>query len=337
MIFYAMISFFHLKNKKAILYSLLIPMFSLILCGCSTKQSVQKSGFYFDTIINIRLYDDAYEDALDECFEIADHYDCLFDSDNPESDIYRINHANGAWVTVDTDTIEVVKTALTYAKLSSGAFDITIGSVTDLWDFTAEEKKLPDNEALSEACSHVGYDKIQIDGTKIRLTDSSTKLDLGGVAKGYIADKMKAYLNEQGITEGIINLGGNVLTVGAKDGGEPYRIGIQKPFAEDGTSIEIVSVQDRSVVSSGVYQRYFYLEEHLYHHILNPKTGYPYNNGLYGVTILSASSLDGDCLSTTCFALGLEEGMKLIESLDDVEALFITDDMQLHYSSGFPK
>lgn len=119
----------------------------------------------------------------------------------------------------------------------------------------------------------------------------------------------------------MINLGGNVLTLGDKPDGSNYNIGIQKPFSDDGTAIASVEVSDETVVSSGVYERYFYVGDNFYHHILNPKTGYPYDNNLLGVTIICPKSVDGDGLSTTCFALGLEDGMKLIESLDDTEAI----------------
>lgn len=132
----------------------------------------------------------------------------------------------------------------------------------------------------------------------------------------------------------MINLGGNVLTLGDKPDGSNYNIGIQKPFSDDGTAIASVEVSDETVVSSGVYERYFYVGDNFYHHILNPKTGYPYDNNLLGVTIICPKSVDGDGLSTTCFALGLEDGMKLIESLDDTEAIFITDDYELHTTSG---
>lgn len=128
-----------------------------------------------------------------------------------------------------------------------------------------------------------------------------------------------------------INLGGNVLTLGDKPDGSNYNIGIQKPFSDDGTAIASVEVSDETVVSSGVYERYFYVGDNFYHHILNPKTGYPYDNNLLGVTIICPKSVDGDGLSTTCFALGLEDGMKLIESLDDTEAIFITDQLRTSY------
>ena len=145
---------------------------------------------------------------------------------------------------------------------------------------------------------------------------------------------MKAFLNENGAAEGTINLGGNVLCLGEKKDGSRYRIGIQKPFDEHGTAAAVVEVTDQTVVSSGIYERYITVDDKIYHHILNPATGYPYENNLLGVTIICPDSVDGDGLSTTCFSLGLDQGMELAESLSNVEAIFITDDYQFHCSSG---
>ena len=176
------------------------------------------------------------------------------------------------------------------------------------------------------------YRNVQVEGNTVTLKDPNSAIDLGGIAKGYIADKLKEYLESEGIKHAIINLGGNVLTLGGKLNGEPFRIGIQKPFDESGAPITSVEATDLSVVSSGNYERYFEVDGKIYHHILNPKTGMPYDNHLYGVTILSKTSVDGDALSTVCYSLGLEKGMELIKSLDGVEALFITDDYKLHDS-----
>ena len=183
---------------------------------------------------------------------------------------------------------------------------------------------------IKEALSHVNYKNIVIDGNRIFLSDPKAAIDLGGIAKGYMADRLKEYLIKEGIESALINLGGNILAIGSKPDGTPFNLGIQKPFEKHGVTITSVKTVDSSVVSSGVYERYFKTDDALYHHILNSKTGFPYNNGLLGVTILSEKSVDGDALSTSCFALGLEDGMKLIQSLDGVDAIFVTDDYQLH-------
>ena len=175
----------------------------------------------------------------------------------------------------------------------------------------------------------------QVDGCTVTLTDPEAAIDLGGIAKGYIADRIKDYLVSQGVKSAIIDLGGNILCVGKRPDGEPFRIGIQRPFADRSETAAIVEIDGKSVVSSGIYERYFEKDGVLYHHILNPDTGYPYDNGLVSVTIISDESVDGDGLSTSCFALGLEKGMELIDSLPDVYAVFITEDGQLHFSEGF--
>ena len=161
------------------------------------------------------------------------------------------------------------------------------------------------------------------------LTDPKSAIDLGGIAKGYMADQLKEYLLGEGVTSAIINLGGNVLTIGEKPDGTSFNIGIQKPFDKQNATITSVQVKDSSVVTSGSYERYFKLGDTIYHHILNTETGYPCDNGLLSVTILSKESIDGDALSTACFTLGLEEGQKLIESLEDIDAIFVTDDYEI--------
>lgn len=162
-------------------------------------------------------------------------------------------------------------------------------------------------------------------------------MDLGGIAKGFIADCIRDWLIEKGISCGLINLGGNILTFGEKPDGSSWNIAVRRPFGISEESIAVIPSQTGiSVVTSGTYERYFEQDGILYHHILNPDNGYPVSNGLTSVTILSASSAEADALSTACFVLGLEKGMELIESIDTAEALFITEDLTLYKSSGFP-
>lgn len=303
--------------------------------GCNRKQEpITKSGFYFDTIIQITLYHSEQEHFIDECLSMADTYEQYFSATLPQSDVSKINDAKGAPVEVHEETIALLEKGLYYSELSQGGFDITLGALSSLWNFGHNDGILPTEQDIQAALTTIGYPQVKINGTTVSLTNPDTKIDLGGIAKGYIADQMKAYLIQNGVTKGIINLGGNVLCLGPKASGTPYRIGIQKPFVEDGTPIATVEVTDQTVVSSGIYERYFYVGDTLYHHILNPATGYPYNNSLTGITIICNDSVDGDGLSTTCFSLGLEQGMALIESLPDTEAIFITKDNQIQTSSG---
>ena len=332
------------KYSKHLSLLLILCMLSASLSGCSlpsSEQTISKSGFYFNTVIQITLYKSSYESLLEDCFSLADTYESYFSNTVSDSDISNINNADGTFVEVHDETIELLKKGIYYGDLSDGNFDITIGKLSDLWNFSTyalldevPESAVPTDDEIQEALKTVDYKGVTIDGNKVALSNPDSKLDLGGIAKGFIADKMKAYLEENGVESGMINLGGNVLTLGKKADGSSYTIGIQKPFSEDGEAIASVEVADKTVVSSGVYERYYEIGDKFYHHILNPHTGYPYGNHLLGVTIICDDSVDGDGLSTTCFTLGLEDGMALIESLVDVEAIFITDDYELHTSSG---
>lgn len=309
---------------------------AIFLTGCSTppaNETVSKSGMYFDTVIKIEISGLKDSSIMDHCFDLCEQYENKFSKEIETSEISKINSAKGNPVEVSDETASLIKKGLYYSELSGGAFDITIAPVSDLWDFRSDKKEIPSDEAIQEALTHVGYSNVTVDGNTVTLADSAAALDLGGIAKGYIADQLKAYLKKEGIKHALINLGGNILVIGSQPNGNDYKIGLQKPFDEQNTAITTVSVHDQSVVSSGIYQRYFELNGKIYHHIINPQTGYPYENNLLGVTIISDESADGDALSTTCFALGLEKGMELIKGIDRTEAIFITDDYQLHYSS----
>ena len=334
-------------NRVKICFRSLLLSFALclpLLSGCGTNttgNAISKSGFYFNTVIQVTLYDSSKESALEGCFDLAAEYEGYFSNTVADSDISQINENAGTPVTVHDETIELLNRAIYYGDLSGGKFDVTLGNLSDLWDFStkalideADASMIPSDDEIHALLPAIDYHSIQISGNEVTLTDPDAKIDLGGIAKGYIADKMKAYLNDQGVTSGYINLGGNVLALGAKPDASTYKIGIQKPFAESGESIAAVEITDQTVVSSGVYERCFTVDGTLYHHLLDVTTGYPYNNGLLGITIITDESVDGDGLSTTCFALGLEDGMALVESLPDTEAIFITDDYKLHVSSG---
>ena len=330
-----------LSRKTIVLF--VISILCCFLTGCSRNaEPLSRTGFYFDTVIQITIYDPSKEDALDGCFALAEKYENMLSATKENSDIWRINHSAGAPVDVTADTAQLLETALYYAELTDGRIAPTILPVASLWNFGSDKSpSIPDPSALKEALSHVDYHTVRMeekgDSYLVTLDDPQAMIDLGFIAKGYIADRMKDYLLSLDISSACINLGGNVVTIGDKPDGSPFRIGIQEPFAAEGTPITVVALSDASLVSSGVYERYFYQDDVLYHHILDPATGYPVENNLAGVTILSPGSVEGDALSTTCYCLGLSDGMKLIESLEGVEAVFITKDNTLHYSSGFPQ
>lgn len=318
---------------KYIKPSLLFLFCIFIISGCSISnaEKISVTGLYFDTVIQIDAWG-VEPSILEECLELCEEYENKFSNTIATSEISQINHANGTPVTVSDDTIELLQKGIAYGELTNGKFDITISSVSDLWSFTDNpDKRIPNEEVIQEALTHVNYKNIQIEGNTVTLTDPDTKIDLGGIAKGYIADKLKKFLTESGVEHALINLGGNSLALGSKYDGSAFRIGIQKPFDQQGSAISVLEVKDQSVVSSGIYERYFEKDNIIYHHILDTDTGYPVRNNLLQVTIVSNISVDGDALSTSCYALGLEDGSKLIKQLDGVEAYFITDDYKIHH------
>jgi len=310
----------------------------LLLSGCSglpRERSQTYTDTLFDTVISVQIFDSVDEDVLEGCEKLCKKYDSMFSNKIEDSEISRINSAGGNPVEVSKETIKLIKKGIYYSEMSDGVFDITIAPVSNLWDFKAETPLVPSPEAIAEAVSHVNYENIIIRDNTVKLTDPHAGIDLGAIAKGYIADRIKYYLEEEGVRHAMINLGGNVLAMGSKLDGSDYNIGIQEPFDETGEPITSVKISDKSVVTSGIYQRYFKADGKIYHHILDPNTGYPCENNLYSVTILTDSSLTADALSTTCFLLGYDRGMKLINQLDNVDAVFITNDNQIHYSKNF--
>ena len=165
--------------------------------------------------------------------------------------------------------------------------------------------------------------------------DPNASVDVGAIAKGYIADRIKDYMKKNGVKHAVIDLGGNILLLGSKTDGSKYNIGIQKPFGETGEPITSIKVANKSVVTTGIYQRYFEADGKIYHHILDPRTGYPCENTLYSDTIITDSSLTADALSTVCYLMGYETANDLIDQLENVDALFITNDNEIHYTKNF--
>ena len=306
---------------------ILIAAITLLLTACSFKSNepISKTGFYFDTVITISIYDSKDTELLDNCFSICEEYEKQISRTIETSEISKINNAKGMPVSVSNSTLELLKKGIAYGELTNGAFDITIAPLSELWDFKNNTGNIPSEDDITEALSHVNYKNIVIDGNSVTLTDPNAAIDLGGIAKGYIADKLREYLSSKDVKSALINLGGNILTIGEKPDGSAFNIGIQKPFDDQNKTITSVSVKDSSVVTSGSYERYFKVNDTIYHHILNTKTGKPCSNDLLSVTILSESSVDGDALSTACFALGLDKGRELIEDIENVDAIFITD------------
>ena len=349
--------------KKAVLalliIALIIPQSACKSNGqnAASNQGISKTGFFLDTVCSITIYGLADEDGrlaamsgeemekecyliITDAFKLCSEYENMLSKTIETSDIARINNAEGKAVTVSDETIEVLKKGMEFGRLSGGAFDITIGKATDLWDFHDNAESgheggvVPAEKDLRDAISHVNYENIKIEGNRVSLTDPETEINLGGIAKGYIADKAAEYLEERGVVSAIVDLGGNIVAIGGKtsqiaasgDTQETdFKIGIKDPLSSSGGLLELIPCKNKTVVTSGTYERYFEKDGVKYHHILDVNTGYPVDTDVLSVTIIADRGKSADCdgLSTTCLALGMEKGMELVKSLEGFEALFV--------------
>jgi thiamine biosynthesis lipoprotein len=257
-----------------------------------------------------------------------------------DTDIDRVNqNAGRSSIVVHAETLALLERALFYAELSDGAFDPTVGPLVNLWGIGTEKPRLPSQDEIEAALALVNWRDVQVDSVSgtVFLAKTGMALDLGAIAKGYAADEAARILAKAGVTGAIIDLGGNIFAYGIKNYNEPdtlWRIGVQNPLNGRGAYIGVLALQNKSVVTSGMYERYAELDGTRYHHILSTHDGYPVQNGLLSVTIIAASSTTCDALSTTAFVLGYERGRALIESQDGVEAIFVFEDKTVRATSG---
>lgn len=287
---------------------------------------ISKTDFKLGTIVSVKIYDSSDEKILDGCMEICDKYEAVCSRTSQSSELYKLNHrlisanADGSY-TVSDELYEMLEEGLSYSKMSDGAFDISIGSLTTLWNFTDScDNTVPSSADIDKALASVSYKNIRLDSdNRVFIDDPDTMIDMGGFAKGYIGDRICDYLKEQGINRAIIALGGDNICLGSD-----YTIGIQKPFAPQGELADKVSVTDAAIVTSGIYERYFEEDGRMYHHILDPHTGYPYDNDLVSVSVLGKTGSESDFLATYLFSMGYEQAKKYAAD-NSIEVILIDD------------
>lgn len=285
----------------------------LLICGCAAPGYDEENsvvGFYFDTVVTLYGYCPAetLKAAMDGCAQ----YERMLSKTIEGSDVWRINHANGMPVKVSKQTIELLQTAKDIGEASGGVFDVSIEPAAALWDFSAEAPCLPDAAALALAVSKVDYSLIELGEDTVTLP-AGMQLDLGGIAKGYISACIAEQLKDAGVDSALLDFGGNMVAIGSKPGGFPWRIGIKDPADPYGDVLMSIDCVDCAVVTSGNYERCFDLDGVRYHHILDVRSGLPVQNGVSQFSIVSGDPALADALSTACFALGPEEGLALAE------------------------
>jgi thiamine biosynthesis lipoprotein len=305
----------------------------LFAAGCTSSKPVTASDFALNTYVSITLYGKSNEDLAKQAVAKVKYYENIFSKTLKGSQLYILNE-NGFISNADTDLYELVEKGKQFCEITQGSLDISIGPLTALWNITGASPKVPSDNEIAEALSLVNYENIKCTSDNTIMLGNGMQLDLGAIAKGFIADKIYEFLYENGVTSGIINLGGNILCIGDKPGKGSYTVGIQKPFGESQETILSLDITDMSVVTSGTYERYFEEDGKIYHHIIDPQTGCPAQSGLCSVTIISGDSFTGDCLSTACLVMGKDRALELVDSMEDVYAILIDDEMNIYYSDG---
>lgn len=344
--------------RRNILRTILIGcMLILSMAGCGAKNEKYStySFDYFDTVTTITGYAESkeqFDETADKALEELSEYHKLFTIYHRYEGLENLCTINERTdgvhrtVTVDSRIIDMLLYAKEMYEKTDGTVNIAMGSVLSIWhDYRTEgidepwAAKLPPMEELSEAAKHTDIGNLVIDeeNCTVTLTDPDMKLDVGAIAKGYAVEMVARSLEEKGVTGYVLNVGGNVRTIGGKADGEKWLVGIENPEENsENAYLAYLELSGESLVTSGSYQRYYVVDGKRYHHIINPETLMP-SEGIVSVSVVCKSSADGDALSTALFCMDLEEGMALVESLTDTEALWMLDDGTCYESSGFEK
>lgn len=329
---------FHAGRFPRSLAATVVLSVAISLSACApTAAEGPQTRFVLGTLCTVNLFDKGTDAAYRRIFDRFQEIEDRMSANKGGTDVAAINAAAGVEpVVVHSDVIAVLSEALVFARESGGALDPTIGPLVKLWGIGTDDARVPSQAEIDAALPLVGWRDVVVDtkDSTVFLKRKGMQIDLGAIAKGYAADEAARIIKGYGIPRAIIDLGGNVLAYGEKEGGKPWRVGIQDPSGERGSYVAVISMKNKTMVTSGVYERFLEVDGVRYHHILDTSTGYPVDNGVLSVTIVADRSIDADGLSTTAFALGVEKGLAFIEAQSGIEAVYITDDKKFHATPG---
>jgi thiamine biosynthesis lipoprotein len=326
--------------RGCLLMSVVLPCL-----GCRTvyqgKDTVMGPILARITAVSTRFSEEQLKSAVDAAFAEVHRVDALMSNYKPESDISRLNEAaENVWVRVDPLTFEVLEESQKFSRLTEGAFDATVMPLSELWGFwPVRDLRVPTEEEIKDTLSHVGYNELSLDATNhaVRKSDPEVKVDLGGIAKGYAVDKAMEVLKQKGLTDALVEIGGETSVMGANKDGKLWRIGVLHPTKRG--YLTILELSNKAVATSGDYMNFFIHEGKRYSHLMDPRTGKPIANDVASVTVIARACLQADALATAISVIGVEEGLKLVESLPDTEAIIVKrkgggEELEVHVSAG---
>jgi thiamine biosynthesis lipoprotein len=316
-------------------HSLILSLLSL--AACNSPESSRTEFALGSAVCTITLFEQGKDNIYRDIFSRLREIENLMSVNIPSSDVSRINAAAGIEpVQVHDDVFKVIECAVYYAQLSGGAFDPSVGPLVSLWGIGSNNEKVPSQTEIENVLPLINWQDVELDHqTKsVYLKNRGMALDLGAIAKGYAADEAAAIIKKANIDRAIIDLGGNILICGEKKDKSLWKVGVQEPDGSRGSYIGILQITEQTVVTSGVYERFFEEGGTKYHHIFSTSDGFPVNNGLLSVTIIAHNSMNADALSTAVFVLGYEKGVALIEAFPETEAVFIFEDLSIRKTAG---
>lgn len=329
------------KNRRAAILCcaaliLLLPT-GLSSCdkitGSSAGDPVRREVFAMDTIMDLTVYGADGGEAMNQAVNLIHRYETLFSVTNPDSDVAKINRADGEAVSVSSETWELLERGLAVSESTDGAFDVSIYPLVKAWGFTTGKYRVPERAEREQALKKVDYRKIRLLPDNRVQIEKGMELDLGAVAKGYLSQKLMELFRKCGVDSAIVSLGGNVQTMGRKENGEPFVVGITDPA--DGSGIYgTLTVENRAVVTSGIYQRYFTEGGRQYHHIMDKSTGMPAENGLASVTVVTEDGARADALATALYVMGEKRALEYQKANPDIELVLIRRDGTCFATSG---
>ncbi len=314
---------FRMKRAFALLLALLLPY------GCAPAQPLERTFFAMDTVMTLRLYEGGDENTLDQAEARVRELEGLWSVTDGASEISTLNHDGSA--ELSPETADLLRTALGMCERTGGALDISTYPILRAWGFTTGEYAVPEEEEIAALLPMVDYTQVMQDGTCASLPEGM-EIDLGSVAKGCAGWRLAHLLKENGVTSALLDLGGNIQTVGAKPDGSPWRVAIRNPAGEG--NVGVVEVVEEAVVTSGGYERYFEEDGVRYWHIIDPKTGAPARSGLASVTVVGESGLLCDGLSTALFVMGREGALEHWRQHRDFEAVLVSEDGSVTITAG---